>query len=376
MRVLTRYLLANFAVTFGLTLAVITFVMYVGALMQAIDLLAQGVSGLVILQIMWFNVPYLLSFSIPMSALTATLLLFGRLSIDGEITALRASGLSLTQVVAPILLFAVGLTFFCLYLNFYAAPDSRFERRQAKVRFTDLNPLMLLEEGRFNYDFPGIQIYAGQIRSEGIGEYARLKDVIVNEISAKGLRRNVKARSGTIEIDKAGLRMNVELRDVTIEDHDPAHPEKVTILPTEVYTFNPSYEELVKNKNISKGHKDLTLPEILLAIRSPEKVFPKADRRNLGREKLTCMVEFHKRVANAATCFAFTLLGIPLGLKNRRRESSAGIGISLGIVVLFYFFIVVAESLEKHPHLYPDLILWIPVLVFQTLGFVLLRRAA
>ena len=73
---------------------------------------------------------------------------------------------------------------FCLYLNFYVAPNSHFERRQAKIRFTDLNPLVLLEEGRFNYDFPGIQIYAGQIRAEGVGEFARLKDVLLNEIGA------------------------------------------------------------------------------------------------------------------------------------------------------------------------------------------------
>lgn len=376
MRVLTRYVLTDFVVSFGLTLAVFTFVMYVGALMQAIDLLAQGVSGTVILQIMWYNVPYLLSFSIPMSAITATLLVFGRLSIDGEITALKACGLSLWQIVAPVLLFAVCLTTFCLYLNFYAAPDSHFARRQAKISFSDLNPLALLEEGRFNYDFPGMQIYAGTIRSEGGADFARLRDIIMNEIGPKGVRRNVRAKTGTIEIDKANLRLNIELRDVAIEDHDPENPGKITILPSEIYSFNPSYEQLLKSKNISKGVKDLTFPELLAAIRDPSATGRAQDARARAHEKMRTMVEFHKRVANAVSCFAFILVGIPLGLRNRRRESSKGIGISLGIVVFFYFFLVVAESLEKNPGAYPDLIVWIPVVTCQVVGFLMMRRAA
>lgn len=376
MRVLTRYLLLSFLATFGLALLVFTFVMYVVAFMHAVDLLSQGVPVRVLLRIIGFNIPFLLSSTLPVSALTASLLVFGRLSVDGEITALKASGLSLWQIAAPVLLFGVLLSGFCFWMNFYAAPNSHYARRTAKMNFVDINPLLLLEEGRFNYDFPGIQIYAGQIRPDAGGGGANLRDVILNEMGPEGLRRNVKAADGRMEIDKAGMRVNMELHGVSIEDHDPADPLNPRILPAETYLFNPSYESMLSHRVVTKSQKDFTLPELLRAARDPGLVFPKSSGKVTAREKMKSMLEFHSRVASAAACFSFILLGIPLGLRNRRRDSSSGITISLGIMLMFYLCMAVGESLEGHPALFPDLILWIPVIASQSLGFVLLRRAA
>ena len=65
MRVLTRYLLFSFLTTFGLTLLVFTFVMYVVAFMHAVDMLTQGVPAWVIFKIIWFNIPFLMSSTLP-----------------------------------------------------------------------------------------------------------------------------------------------------------------------------------------------------------------------------------------------------------------------------------------------------------------------
>ena len=376
MRVLTRYLLRSFLATFGLALLVFTFVMYVVAFMHAVDMLAQGVPVRVLLRIIGFNIPFLLSSTLPVSALTASLLVFGRMSVDGEITALKASGLSLWQIASPILMIGVLLSGVCLYMNFYAAPNSHYARRTAKMNFADINPLLLLEEGRFNYDFPGIQIYAGQIHLDNGGASANLRDVILNEMGPDGLRRNVKAADGRMEIDTSGLRINMELHGVSIEDHDPSDPQNPRILPAETYLFNPSYEAMLTHRVVTKSQKDFTFPELLLAARDPSLIFPKSSGKVTAREKMKSMLEFHSRVANAVACFSFILLGIPLGLRNRRRDSSSGITSSLGIMLLFYGSMAVGESLEGHPALFPDLIVWIPVILSQILGFTLLRRSA
>ena len=86
------------------------------------------------------------------------------------------------------------------------------------------------------------------------------------------------------------------------------------------------------------------------------------------------MIEANKRIAMAVSCLSFTALGIPLGIKSRRRESSAGIVLSLLLLFGFYFFILLAEALTEKPHLRPDLIVWFPVIASQLGGFFLMRK--
>ena len=85
-------------------------------------------------------------------------------------------------------------------------------------------------------------------------------------------------------------------------------------------------------------------------------------------------VEVNKRLALALSCFSFALLGIPLGIRSHRRESSIGIGLALVLLFVFYLFIIVADAMVDRPEWRPDLIPWIPVLGSQLLGALLLYK--
>ena len=86
------------------------------------------------------------------------------------------------------------------------------------------------------------------------------------------------------------------------------------------------------------------------------------------------LMEAHQRVAGAVACLAFTLIGIPLGIKTSRRETSIGIAISLGLALAFYFVTVLANTLKSRPRCIPEAILWSPNLFFEILGLCLLWR--
>lgn len=370
MRVLSRYMLHDYLVTFGMTLLVFTFVMCVGAVIQAVDLIARGVSVWIILRAFTYNIPYILTFSIPMSAITTVLLLFGRLSLDGEITAMRASGLSMWQIISPIIFASIVLSGICVYLNVSVAPNAHFARRQALASIGIEDPISLLEEGRFVREFPGYMIYIGS------KDNGTVSDVVVYELGPGGVERSVRAKSGELSMPSETV-MLADLYDVRIDQPDDAHPDdpsRTRTIVAQHYPVQIDFSDLLGSGEVRKSRSSMTLMELTDSIRTIRAKYPHMEGLQLRQERMSYLVEANERLALSLSCFAFTLLGVPLGMKSRRRESSIGVGISLGVVFIFYFFIIIADALVKHPHLHPDLIVWIPVVAGELLGFYLIKR--
>jgi len=373
-RVLNRYILHAYLVIFIITLLVFTFVMCVGAVVKVIDLIARGVSPLIILQAFTYNIPYIMTFSIPMSAMTTVLLLFGRLSLDGEITAMRASGLSMWQIISPIIMTSIILSGICIYLNANVAPDAHFARRTALTNLGIEDPISLLEEGRFIRDFPGLYIYVGKKSGHEV------ENIIVHEIVGNNdLGRSVRANTGNISMAAEHI-IQIDLYDVRIDQPTSAHEEEsgdpgtVRTILAKHYPVQLDLSRLMKRGEVSKKRSDMTFMELTHAIRHIRELFPQLDEQDLRRQRSTLLVEANERLALSLSCFAFTLVGIPLGMKSRRRESSIGIAISLMIVFVFYFFIIIAESMVRYPQYHPDLIVWIPVIVGEVAGFIMIKR--
>ena len=374
MKILHRYMAKDFVITFLVTLLVFTFVMYIGAVVKAIDLVSRGVPGAIILKIFAFNIPYILSFSIPISVMTAVLLLFSRLSFDGEITALKASGLSMWQICCPVVLLSVILSFACIKINAHYAPDSHYARRSllANIGFGVEDPVALLEEGRFVRDFPGLGIYIG--RKQG----NKVRDIVVYEFDAEGNRtRHIRAQSGMVSSDEEEEELVIDLYKVRIDESfgvGRSHDGTARYISARNYTERLDYSELRKQTEITKRHKDMRLSELIEMSRLVQTKYPDLEQEDLKKTRMRFVVTANERLALAFSCFGFTLLGVPLGMKSRRKESSIGIVISLAVVFIFYFFIILADSLANRPFCRPDLIVWIPVVVTELVGFWLISR--
>ena len=370
-RVLNRHLLQEFIRGFLTTAAVLTLVMYVGATVQAIDYMSRGISGPLILKIFALNVPFTLSFVIPISVLTTVLLQFGRLSADGEITALKACGVSLWQMAAPIVFGAVLLSAVCLFINAEIAPRSHYLRYKMLRELGAVDPLALLEEGRFTSDFPNVKIYVG--KKSG----ARLEDVVIFQFAETGARAEVRAQSGRATCDLGRQVMDIVLEQVRLTEYDKKAPDdlaKARTLAAESYPVSLDLRKLLKKSKFAKKPASLSLGELVRAIRDVRQTFPDLQETGVPRMRLKLAMEASKRFALALSCFSFALLGIPLGIRAHRKESSIGIGLSLVLLFAYYLFIIVADSLLDRPEWRPDLIPWIPVLGGQILGGFLLYR--
>ncbi|MDR0993240.1 MAG: LptF/LptG family permease [Verrucomicrobiota bacterium] len=371
MRVLNQYMLGDFVKNFLLTAVVLTFVMYVGAVVQAIDYMSRGISGLLIMKIFSLNIPFTLSFVIPMSVLTTVLLHFGRLSADGEITAMKASGVSLWQIASPILFITVLLSILCLYINAELSPNSHFARRQMLRDLGEEDPLALLEEGQFVQDFPGVRVYIG--KKSG----THIEDIILYKFGEKGSEAEVFAHSGTIDFDRESRIMNINLQQVRMTEFDkdaPGDTTKSRTLSAESYPLVLDLNQMMSKSPIHKKPSDMNYGELLYAAQNTRRQFPDLLEKDVSRRRAKLAVEASQRLALSLSCFSFALIGIPLGIRSNRRESSIGIGIALVLLFLFYLFIIISDALVDRPEWRPDLLPWIPVLGCQLIGVILLNK--
>lgn len=363
MRTLHKYIASSFLVTFVSTLVVFTFVLCIGIVFKVTDLLARGVAWESILRILLWGVPQALSFSIPVSTLVASLLVFGRMSADGEVMAMKACGIGLWRIVFTPIAISVLLVALCVYINNRLVPRSHLVRRQEIARLGVETPLELLDEGRFIEEFPGLTIYIGKKQEK------TLQDVRIYDLRRKDVKREIRAATGALRVGNDGKDIIFDLQDVRV---DPFSDQRAG--PAFCQRWIVRIDNAMKSRRYRVKEDDMTFTELLGGIRDVASLYPALKGQDLLERRMMLSVEVSKRLVLSVSCFAFVMLGIPLGIKAHRKESSIGVGISLILVFNFYIFIVVAESLNKHYALRPDMIAWLPVVISVCLGSYLIKR--
>ncbi len=374
MRKLSKYLLGDFLLVFGTALLLITFAFSIGALYKAIDYMAKGLPVAVVGKFALYNLPYALAYTIPISALFSTLLLFGRLSSDSEVSALKSGGLSLWQIASPILLTALGLVVVCLYINCLLYPRTTFETKKLLKSMGVEDPIKLLDEGRFIRDFPGYMIYVGKKNRN------KVKDLVVYEVDKDSgeINATVRADSGVMTSDRENSLLKIDLFDVRIEVPDAEHPDdasKTHYVSFKKYPIRIDLSELMNRGTVEKSKKNSTIFELYYKIRNYREEFHQMRPRDQEVERCRYLVEANQKICLAMGVFTFVLIAIPLGVKSHRKESSLGMLMSLGVVFVYYLFIILSDTFDSDPHLRPWLIPWIPIVLGQIGGVLLIRRA-
>jgi len=362
MKVLNRYLLGSFFQSFAICLTVITFVTSLGMLFKVVEVLAKFGSGGAIASLFLLRIPEALSFGIPLSVLTACLLVFGRLSADGETTAMRACGLSVFRIARAPLLAGLALMLGCFYINAELAPRAHFQRKVV-TRSLERDPLRFFITGQFVSVIPDLDFYIG--KKDG----SNITDVIIYDHREPGVRRMIRAESGQIAVINDGRSAFLNLKGVRIDpfwNDQPGYAETYTVSGIE---FNEGA------RGYTRRSDDYTVSDLIGRVRRIDELYPHLEGADRAAQRMYFMVALQKRFVFSVFCLGFVFLGVPLGLKAQRKESSAGIGISLCIITLCYAAVIAAETVQRRPELRPDLIMWLPVAVIFVLGGLLFAKA-
>ena len=169
MKTLHLYLIRQALATLVMTVLVFTFVLLLGnALKEILTLLVERQATLpVVIKAVGLLIPYVLVFALPMGMLCATLLLFGRLSADLELTAMRANGIGLIPLIWPLLALAALLTGLSAWMNLEITPKSRVAYKKLIAEALVSADAIPLRENQYNSDLPGgYTIYVGKIRGD------------------------------------------------------------------------------------------------------------------------------------------------------------------------------------------------------------------
>ena len=367
-----------------ITVMVFTFVLLLGsALKEILPLLVnRQVTFGVVAQMTTLLVPFAWVFALPMGMLTATLLVFGRFSADGELTAVRASGVSLLSLISPILLLSLALCALSALVNMEIGPRCRVAYTRIiynlRLGFTGAQ----LPEGRYIKDFPGYIMNVGKNRGGDLQDVRIwvLKDE-PNNVTY------VHAARGKLEVDAVNKQITLFLYDgqsLEVSEGTP-HPgafKEMALVKTNLLerrTFEAKISDMTSGQlwdelhdweqRLSKQTSGRNLSKAQLEVR-------KHELEKLQGDPITPIrFQIHQQVAFSFACFGFTLVGIPLGIRMHRRETNVGIAVALLLVAVYYSFILLAQSLDTRPEWAPHLIVWLPNFIFQAAGAVLLWRA-
>lgn len=365
-----RHIFANVVFTCGAAVGLFAFVLLLAnVLKDLLGFLLQGQIDLeTFVRFVGLLVPFVVSYALPMGMLTGVLLVLGRMSSDREITALRAAGLSVAWISAPILFFSlIGVTLAAL-INFQFMPTARLAYQRELAEAVRSNPLSFIVPKTFIRDFPGIVLYAGEKKGN------QLKDFWLWELDAQNrVKRFARANSGRLDFDEENNKLVLTLAHAQAEVRDDKDPENFAAVAGaaswEQATFDLPLTKITGERTVQKKLKWYTFPQLVAEWRRLNRSVEGMSTPDRERQQMRVQITIHEKFSMAFSVLSFTLIAIPLGIKVSRKETSANLGLGLALALGYYFETIIVGWFDNQPALRPDLLMWVPNIAFQGLGF-------
>jgi LPS export ABC transporter permease LptF/LPS export ABC transporter permease LptG len=344
-KILDRYIFKELLAPFLLGVFVFTFVMLANVIIQLTDMfISRGVALRTVLMLLLLSSVYILVMTIPMSVLLAVLVAFNRLSSDSEITAMRASGVSIHRMMPPVLVFATLTYILTSFVYIQLLPVTNQRLREIKFEIFRRQASIGITPHVFNTDFNDVVMYVNDVdHKTGLMQGVFIAD-----------NRNVKQplvivaeHAQEYKIEQSNM-LNLRLKNGCTHELYADDHRRYSMTPFSTMDLGLS-EFRFDAATIIKSEREMTIRELL----------DKAEERDsAGRSNARQWVEIWKKTALPFACFVFAFIAVPLGMTSRRGGKSAAFATSIGLILIYYIFLTAGTGLAEDGKIHPFPATW------------------
>jgi lipopolysaccharide export system permease protein len=354
------YIIGEILTPLAMGLLVFTFILLVGRIFQLSELVInKGVNLFDVLKLFLFILPNFLVFTIPMAFLLGVLLAFGRLSSEHELTALKASGISLFQLIPPVITVSVLCYLAAAFMAVYALPWGSRNFRNTLYEIARTKAHLELKPRVFNDSFTGLVFYVDGLSPQG----DRMEGVLIQDERDKDETHVILSKAAQVipDPDKAEVILILQNGSIHIRDRRERFYRKIDF---DSYRMRLNIgEALGGGKRIRTMDSEKSIGELKEEIKRKEAA---------GDKAINERVVINEKYAIPFASIVFGLLGVALGVRPPRSGRSYSLVKSLGILMGYYVLMTAVETLAEREILLPWIASWIPNVVFLLLGIYLL----
>jgi lipopolysaccharide export system permease protein len=362
-RIIYRYILKEICLVFGISLVTFTFILLVAKIFTFTDLVVnKGVSPVVLIHLIGYKLPYFFVFTFPMSILMATLVTFLRLSHDHEITALKASGVSLTQLLPPVLMLSVFAHLITTFMAVYLIPEGNRAFKGLVDELTQQKAYVGITPRIFIDDFDGLVLYVNSVDTSG----RYLENIFIADERDPGLSHAIIAQKGVVMGNAQTKGLALRLSDGEI------HYDSKDLKNTDTVQFN-TYELSLDLTQSAKSSGPGELGESEMRLKELWEEIQKVETKDVKYNML--VMEFHEKFSVPFSCLILGFIGLAIAVQSKAYGFSAGVAMALGVFLVYYVLLSAAKSFGESGAIPPALGMWMPNLLLGALSTVMFVSA-
>ena len=261
MNTLNKYLFKQSLIPFLLSVAVITTVLFLQFLIRAVDrFLGKGLDALTIFEYLYLNLAWIIALSVPMSLLISSVMTFGRMAQQNEITALKSAGVNLYNIIKPALWFgAMVATALCFFNNFIL-PEMNYNARLLARDIYKKKPELSIEPGYFVDMIPQYTMIVKEMDGKDF------KDVKIFSKNQKSEQTTIYANQGSLSSD--GNMITIDLQDGEIHEIDLSDYDYYRKIRFKTHQIIISMDDLMLNRTSESNRTDreMRVPQMIQEI--------------------------------------------------------------------------------------------------------------
>ncbi len=317
-------------------------------------ILLHGAKVSSVMQLFFYFCLVFMPIVLPTSLLFAVLMVYGRLSNDSEIVAMKALGIRPLTFTIPALVLGVGVAFASFQISSKLAPWGKRQRDNLAHELSQSRPTITVREGVFSEGFFDLVVYANQVDKVT----GALKKVFIYDERDPATPLTIIAQQGEIVSEETEDGRNAAILRLQNGNLHRTNDEFYTKVDFGVYDINltDTAERTQKETDIDA----LDMTELSAKLKA-------ADRGT--KEYREALLEWYGRFTLPTACLIFALLGVGLGtVTNRRAAKSGGIVVCVSVVIVYWIAYASLETIARQNYIPAIIAVWLPNLLFGAFG--------